>query len=197
MSTAGTARPSAATRLAAVGLLVVVAAASALLASGASLLGWDVWEDERVNPGARPKVEPVPAREARPPANLPVRLIELVPREVGGFRHERWEDAGGVARTFRAARGIRVEFRGAGGERVVHYLLAYPSAGQALMWAQRYVGAYQANGYVPVARGSSGDGTAWRLEGQVEAVVWSQGPLLGVVEGPPSAASALFAGLPY
>ncbi|MGH2692283.1 MAG: hypothetical protein ACRDHM_07235 [Actinomycetota bacterium] len=124
-------------------------------------------------------------------------LIGCVPSEVGPFTLIAWDNAPQLASTFNANQAIEVEFNRPGGEQVLHYLFAYDIPTEAVVEQGRYVGGFEATGFTVVGETLERGINVTRLVEDKEVLIWSNGLLMGVVEGPFDVASGFFLELPY
>ena len=178
-----------------VALIGAILALTVLLSSGTRLLGARTWvrEPPAVPGGTPPPLPPKGGTAPSPPIDLPA----LVPRTVEGFEATRVRPAPGYAETFEAKDAVDVEYRDAAGTRIRHYLFTYANAVEAKTWQKRYVDALGSIGYLTVARSVERGLVADLLKRDNEAVVWSHGPLVAVIEGPYDVATSFFLDLPY
>ena len=148
-----------------------------------------------VGGSAPPTGTPVAAADCA--AAPPESLISCVPQEIEAFTLISWDNAPQFAETFQANSAIEVEFRRADAQQVLHYLFSYDTHTAATIAKDTYVSAFEGQGFVVQEEGRTRGINFTRLTGSEEIIVWSNGLLMGVVEGPFDIAAGFFLSLPY
>ena len=142
-----------------------------------------------------PTEEPVAA--ATCVAAPPRPLISCVPDQIEQFTLIEWDNAPQFASTFNANQAIEVEFNRPDGRQILHYLFAYNTSTEATVEKNAYVNAFEATGFTVVGETRERGINVTRLAAGEEVLVWSNGLLMGVVEGPFDVAAGFFLELPY
>jgi len=124
-------------------------------------------------------------------------LVSCVPSQIGQFTLIEWDNAPQFASTFNANQAIEVEFNRPDGKEILHYLFAYNTHTEATVEKNAYVNAFEATGFTVVGETRERGINVTRLAAGEEVLVWSNGLLMGVVEGPFDVASGFFLELPY
>jgi hypothetical protein len=131
------------------------------------------------------------------PTAPPVRLIDCVPTQVGQFQLNEWDNAPQFAQTFNANSAIETEFLRSDGKQVLHYVFSYNTPGEATNEGRAYVQAFKNIGFVEVGQETSRGIRVTRLAREEEVLVWSNGRIMAVVEGPFDVTTGFFAELTY
>jgi hypothetical protein len=130
-------------------------------------------------------------------ASPPTRLVDCVPTNVGNFELVSWDNAPQFARTFNAAGAIETEFLRPDGKQILHYVFGYNTNAEASVERSSYIEAFKDIGFAEVATQRSRGIRVTRLAREKEVLVWSNGRVMAVVEGPFDVTTGFFAELPY
>ena len=186
--------------IAALTLFACVVAAVAISWTSAALLPEETsdrrqWEETLPAPGSSPTA--LPSRSARPVEEPPSELRGLVPEAVAGLTAGPPAEDTGIAETLQALEATTVLFRDPEGRTLEHLLLRYPTAVEATQKRVEYTGALETVGYIVLGVSRSRTGSATHVAGENEIIVWSNGPLLAVLDGPPGVTREAFLRFPY
>ncbi|MDQ4005692.1 MAG: hypothetical protein M3135_05255 [Actinomycetota bacterium] len=151
-------------------------------------------------------LSPIPGSPSSPAAPAtadcavapPPRLIECVPQKIEAFELIEWDNAPQFAQTFNANTAIETEFRRPDGKQILHYIFSYNTHTEAAVERDNYVRAFENIGFVKVSEERSrGINVARLTDGTEEVLVWSNGLIMAVVEGPIDVAAGFYLSLAY
>lgn len=193
--------PSARSRVVAtLTLLLCVAAAASLSWISTRLLPQETeaqrdWEEQLPAPGSSPTA--LPARPAASVQETPAEWATIIPAEVGGFVRESAREDPDLAESLRALEAATGRFSGADGHVLTHHVFRYGTAGEAGKKRVEYTSALETVGYITLGATRSRGGGASHVAGEHEILVWSNGPLLAILDGPPDITREVFLRFPY
>ncbi|MGH2684013.1 MAG: hypothetical protein ACRDJP_00910, partial [Actinomycetota bacterium] len=151
-------------------------------------------------------LSPIPESPAASPAEAevdcaaapPPQLVNCLPQSVQAFDLIEWDNAPQFAQTFNANAAIESEYRRPDGKQILHYVFSYTTHTEAALERDSYVRAFENIGFVKVAEERSrGINVVRMTDGVEEVLVWSNGLIMAVVEGPIDVAAGFYLSLSY
>ncbi|HEV3474169.1 MAG TPA: hypothetical protein VG602_02265 [Actinomycetota bacterium] len=177
---------------------VIVAGATVVIGAVVAfvLLGDDGPPSRAVVPAA---VSPVPGeQDATPgPGESPSTLRELLPQSVGEFQLVTADSAPQFAENLDATDAVESQYLRPDGKEILHNVALYRDRARAAAGQDKLLGGFEEIGYQVVETNRSQGIEVTRLSGPKEALVWTHGPILATVEGPPDVTTQFYLDLPY
>ncbi|HEX2030666.1 MAG TPA: hypothetical protein VHL78_04600 [Actinomycetota bacterium] len=184
-----------------VGLLVAGAVAFLLLRGGEETVPPPPPPPPPVTPSPTVAPSPSPIETASPDAPPPdtqqATLQDLLLPQVGNFRLIRVDADPQAISELGAVDAIAALYTRADNTQMIHLLQAYPTNFDADRVRNAFVQALRNQGYRTVGELRERGVRATRLVANDEVVVWSNGPIVAILEGPFDTTVGFFLVLPY
>jgi hypothetical protein len=152
-----------------------------------------------VEPTEQPTVTPtdVPTTQPTTPTEGQA-LVDLLPPAVGPWTLTGASPDPQAIVSFGATDALVANYVRTDGQQIVHNLMAFGSNSQADQTRNAVQRSLTRDlGYLPIGQLRRGTVVATRFVGPDEVVIWTNGPLLGMVEGPIDRTVDFFLALPY
>jgi hypothetical protein len=148
-------------------------------------------------PGPTPEETESPTEEEIPDEPESVTLADALERQVGRFLLVDVQPHPQVIAELGAVDAVQAVYSRADNTRVLHFLQVYQTNFDADRVRNGWVQFFKGEGFRSVFEGRQRGIRVSRLQGSTEIVVWSNGRLVAILEGPFDITTGFFLALPY